>query len=279
MDPPARGKYSCSLLSSIPVEKVTLASNVSQLPEIIEPFEPQADLEGPRASKMNLLSSGRRVSFDAPSWIDLKNEEFVQLSVANNHQMTDDLRSSAQSTGKLEARYLTAPEEFKTQSNNGTKPKKSVLSPHSDDKVVAYRGTQPVEHEVGIVATFVWCDSPASIFFRTSELHKKYKEMMELIKRQYSSIEPQTTPLNFEVGFFCVVFCDFDWWRAEVIDTDAYPECTVSLIDKGYQRKVKACDIYPMTPELEVFPRTVLQVSLCGVYPSQGGVWDDKVVK
>jgi hypothetical protein len=164
-------------------------------------------------------------------------------------------------------------------SNNGTIPKKPVVSPLSDDKLVDYRGPQPSKDEFYDVATFIWCDSISSIFFRTSELQKKYEKMKKLIKRQYRNIEPQTAPLEFEIGFPCVVYCDADWCRAEVVYTNAYPECTVSLIDKGYQRKVQAIDIYPMTSELEVFPRTVLQVSLCGVYPPQGGVWNDEVAK
>ena len=163
--------------------------------------------------------------------------------------------------------------------NYGAIPKNRDRSPRSESEAVACRGTQPLDHEVGIVATFVWCDTPASIFFRTSELTKKYHQIRDLVKRQFRNIKPQTNPSKLKVGFACVVYCDFDWWRAEVINTDAYPECTVSFMDKGYQRIVQAIDIHPMTPELQMFPRTVLQVSLWGVYPPPVGVWDDKVAK
>jgi len=269
----------CSLTPPRPTQKRTQVGSGRLLPKIFESFEAQADLE--EQSIFNPSPSKRRVCFDTPSWIDLKNEEFAQSqSHAYSTQVIDDFRFSTQSTAKLEPRSITSSVGLKVQGiNYGAMKKKPDLSSGIESEVIARRGTQPLDHEVGIVATFVWCDSPESIYFRTSQLTKKYHELKKLIKQQFRNIEPQTEPLNFEVGFPCAVFCDYDWCRAEVIDTDAYPECTVSLMDKGYQRKVQAVDIYPMTPELEIFPRTVLPVSLCGVYPPPGGVWDDNVAK
>ena len=268
----------CSLPPPRPTLKRTQVGSGRLLPKIFESFEAQADLE--EQSIFNPSPSKRRVCFDTPSWIDLKNEEFAQpQSHACNQQVIDDFRFSTQSTVKLEPRSLTSSVELKVQGITYGAARKPDVSSSILSEVIAHRGTQPLDHEVGIVATFVWCDTPASIFFRTSELTKKYHQIRELVKRQFRNIKPQTNPSKLRVGFACVVYNGFDWWRAEVINTDAYPECTVSFMDKGYQRIVQAIDIYPMTPELEMFPRTVLQVSLWGVYPPPVGVWDDKVAK
>ena len=287
----------CSLPSFKPAEKSTPVEKVRLFTK--KSLEVQADLEEFQAepianpscfkrantssTKTGVTSSAtkRRVFFDTPSWIDLSSDEFSQSqSPKKEHHVTNDLSSSTQSTAELEARPVTSSVGLKSKEvNYGAIPKKLDFSPGSESETIACRGTQPLDHEVGIVATFVWCDTPASIFFRTSELTKKYHQIRDLVKRQFRNIKPQTNPSKLRVGFACVVYNGFDWWRAEVINTDAYPECTVSFMDKGYQRIVQAIDIHPMTPELQMFPRTVLQVSLWGVYPPPVGVWDDKVAK
>ena len=217
----------------------------------------------------------RNVRFSVPSWMNLERDIELPITLVKNAQSMDPSPFLNQSSSRSQVKIFST-SRFDEEAN----PEKQQFSPVVVPETEAFLGTPPLKDEVGISASFIWCNSPDSIFFRTSEQKVKYQELRRLTKEKFINVKPLDKPLVFEVGFACTVYFDFDWWRAEVIDTDAYPEeCTVSLLDKGYHRKVRAIDIYPMPQELEAFPRTVLQVSLCGVYPPHGGVWDDQVSK
>lgn len=149
----------------------------------------------------------------------------------------------------------------------------------SEAVVVAFRGTQPYPDEISIPVRFVWCDSPHAIYFRTYEQRTQFDKLQIKLRNCLEGTKP--IPIRkknkIEVGFKCAVYCDFDWWRAEVVDVEQFPDCSVLLVDKGYKRKVDLGDIYRLPPDLECYPRMILCCSLFGVYPPSGSTWDRDV--
>ncbi len=124
------------------------------------------------------------------------------------------------------------------------------------------------EEEMTFPVVFVGCPSADEIFFRTQEMLEEFYVIQEAMYTYFNSPASSNDvdhPINFDVGFFCSVYSENNWYRAEVIDVEKYPKIAVSLLDRGCSLNVDVSDIRRLPKELEKVPRAVLRCSLSGI--------------
>ncbi len=128
-----------------------------------------------------------------------------------------------------------------------------------------------------LTVTFVECQSPDSVSFRTPRLKKHYIRMQKKLKKFNSTVHEEE-PINFDVGFVCAIKSKNIWFRAEVVDVESYPEIVVFLLDTGLTLYVNANEIRRLPEILNRIPRTLIQCSLSGLYPPpRTGYWDESI--
>lgn len=148
----------------------------------------------------------------------------------------------------------------------------------ADSDIVGIVGTQP-ESETSITVSYVWMDSPDAIYFRTADMKAQYEEVRYKMRQHYQN-KKQKEKITFEVGFRCAVYEDCSFWRAEVVCMDDYPKCRVLFVDTGYQRRVRANNIYALEPSFDEIKRLVLKCSLYGVFcGTVNGIWKRDCIK
>lgn len=123
------------------------------------------------------------------------------------------------------------------------------------------------EEEMTFPVSFVGCSSANEIFFRTPEMMEEFYVIQEAMYSHFNSptSSNDVEPINFDVGFFCSVYSEDNWYRAEVIDVEKYPQIAVTLLDRGCSFNVDVGEIRRLPKELENVPRAVLRCSLSGI--------------
>ena len=125
--------------------------------------------------------------------------------------------------------------------------------------------------------TFVECQSPDSVSFRTPRLEKEFIRIQNELSNFHFPLH-EKEPINFDVGFVCAIKSKNIWFRAEVVDVESYPEIVVFLLDTGLTLYVNANEIRRLPEILNRIPRTVIQCSLSGLYPPpRTGYWDESI--
>jgi len=138
--------------------------------------------------------------------------------------------------------------------------------------------TRKIEEEFNLPVTFVGCQSPHSLFFRTPELVKKFLRLQSGLQTYFQAESAETSKemVYLEIGFIGAVYHEEIWFRAEVIGVDGYPEIMVSLLDTSCIIYVKASEVHRLPDGLDQVQRTVLHCSLSGIHPPSSG-WDVEV--
>jgi len=125
--------------------------------------------------------------------------------------------------------------------------------------------------------TFVECQSPDSVSFRTPRLEKEFIRIQNELNNFNFKLDEEE-PINFDVGFVCAIECHNIWYRAEVVDVESYPEIVLSLLDTGLTLYANANEIRRLPEKLARIPRTVIRCSLSGLFtPPTMGYWDKSI--
>jgi len=141
--------------------------------------------------------------------------------------------------------------------------------------------TRRIEEEFHLPVTFVGCQSPYSLFFRTPELVKKFLRMQSGLNTYFQAQkESATMEIDYlEVGFIGAIYHEENWFRAKVIGVERYPEITVSLLDTSCLRYVNASEIRRLPDGFDKVQRTVLHCSLSGIRPPSASAWNPEVTQ
>ena len=133
-----------------------------------------------------------------------------------------------------------------------------------------------------IPVTFVGCQSPESICFRTTELSNQFFKLQNALYTHFEAHkESVEEPFSLKIGFIGAVKYQGRWYRAKVVNMDKYPdEISVSLMDKGIPLIVRCIsEIRRLPEELVKIPKMVLRCSLIGIHPSSVSEWSSKVTQ
>jgi len=155
-----------------------------------------------------------------------------------------------------------------------------TIDDNEDEKKISkFSGFQEEEK---IPVTFVSCQSPESIFFRTPELVRKFIRVQDSLRSFFVSgrkVPSEEATVNFSIGLLCAVHHEGKWFRAEVMDIKYYPDIIVFLLDVGYSLKVSASYVHRLPEEYAKLPRTVLRCSLYGIGPLSETKLDGKATQ
>lgn len=133
-----------------------------------------------------------------------------------------------------------------------------------------------------VPVTFVGCQSPESIYFRTEELSNQFFSLQNALYIHFEAHKDSVEePVSLKVGFIGAVKYQGRWYRAKVVNMDKYPdEISVSLMDKGISLIVRCVsEIRRLPEELVKIPKMVLRCSLIGIQPSSVSEWSSKVIQ
>ena len=164
-------------------------------------------------------------------------------------------------------------------------------TPLSDEKIIRLsttdeRGTKESTHlsheEVSLLVSFVGCQSPSELLFRTTEMMQEFLKVHNALYTHFEvNGEASVTeePIYFDVGFLCAVNHEGRWYRAQVVDMEQYPNVTVFLLDRGVTCNVAASEIRRIPGGLTRIPRTLIHCSLHGICPPSGNIWEEEVTQ
>jgi len=155
-------------------------------------------------------------------------------------------------------------------------PLPDFSNPSPDDETTAL--CRNVREEFSLPVTFVSCQSPESLLFRTPELVKKFIRLHTRLQTYFDQGSATKEMVYLKVGFIGAIYCQESWFRVEVINTENYPEIGVFLLDKGCSRSVHAREIRRLPEGLDEIPMTLLRCSLYGIYPPYACGWNGESI-
>ena len=135
--------------------------------------------------------------------------------------------------------------------------------------------------DVPLLVSFVCCQSPSELFFRTTEMMQEFLKVHNALYTHFdvNGEASSEEPINFDVGFLCAVNHGGRWYRAQVVNMERYPEVVVFLLDRGVTCKFAASEIRRIPDELGGVQSTLIHCSLHGFCPPGGSDWNEKVTQ